>query len=198
MPIISLRRTLGQLPALLVAIPKKLSLHPVQRKPTTWQFSDFAEAAPAKRKRILVSEIEHKSVLEAAELASQRYGCDVEYIPVDRNGVVRLEALERMMELDVLLICVMWVNNEVGSIQPIKSIAALADGAGALLHCDATHALNCERLSFYGIGAHSVSLSAHKIYGPKGVGALLIRRDARWPRLFGQNFRFDKWNVCRG
>ena len=139
----------------------------------------FAEAAPAKRKRILVSEIEHKSVLEAAELASQRYGCDVEYIPVDRNGVVRLEALERMMESDVLLICVMWVNNEVGSIQPIKSIAALADGAGALLHCDATHTLNCERLSFYGIGAHSVSLSAHKIYGPKGVGALLVRRDVQ-------------------
>jgi cysteine desulfurase len=123
----------------------------------------------AGRRRVLVSAVEHDSVLQAAPSAEQ--------IPVDREGVVRLDALDLLLGEDPkpALISVMLANNETGVIQPVAEIAALAHARGALFHCDAVQAAGKIPLDASVIGADLVTLSAHKIGGPPGVGALLAR-----------------------
>ena len=123
----------------------------------------------AGRQRVLVSAVEHGSVLQAAATAEQ--------IPVDRDGVVRLDLLDLMLgkEPTPALVSVMFANNETGVIQPVAEIAALAHARGALFHCDAVQAAGKIPLDSSAIGADLVTLSAHKIGGPPGVGALLAR-----------------------
>lgn len=129
------------------------------------------------RHRILVSAIEHKSVLESARVAARRYDCAVEIIPVDTGGHLDLDALDRALDEDVLMVSVMAANNEIGTLQPSPDIGRLCQRVGALFHCDAVQALTAGTLNVQDIGADMVSLSAHKIYGPKGIGALYVRRD---------------------
>jgi cysteine desulfurase len=134
------------------------------------------KAAAGGRKRIVVSAIEHKCVLAAARALSEHYGFTVEHVGVDRAGRVDLEALQRMVGPDVLMVSVMAVNNEIGVVQDIEEIAAIARDAGALFHCDAAQAPLAVDLDVSAAAVDLVSLSAHKMYGPKGIGALFIRR----------------------
>jgi cysteine desulfurase len=122
----------------------------------------------AGRQRVLVSAVEHGSVLQAAPTA--------EHIPVDRDGVVRLDLLDLMLGKDptLALVSVMIANNETGVIQPVAEIAAVAHAHGALFHCDAVQAAGKIPLDASVIGADLVTLSAHKIGGPPGAGALLM------------------------
>ena len=121
--------------------------------------------------RLIVSAIEHPSVLEAAKAC----GKPLSLIPVDGNGVIDLAALEKLLAGPKALVSVMLANNETGVIQPIRDLVALAQGHGALVHTDAVQALGKIPVNFGLLGADLMTLSAHKLGGPIGAGALVIR-----------------------
>ena len=121
--------------------------------------------------RLLVSAIEHPSVLEAAKAS----GKAVEFIPVDGNGVVDLGALKRMLAGTKALVSVMLANNETGVLQPVADVVRLAHSHGALVHTDAVQALGKVPTNFGLLGVDLMTLSAHKLGGPVGSGALIIR-----------------------
>ena len=138
------------------------------------------------RRRVLASSIEHHAVLDPLHWLVQHEEAELELLPVDRLGRLDLAALEATIASDpgsVALVSVMWANNEVGTVQPIADVVALASAHGIPVHTDAVQALGAVPVDFAAAGVDAMTVSGHKVGGPLGVGALVVRREVELTAL---------------
>ncbi len=146
-------------------------------------------AADARRIRVIASSVEHHAVLDAVRWLATHEGAEVTWLPVDANGMVAPDALRAAVREDpdtIALISVMWANNEVGTLQPITELAAVAHEHGVPLHTDAVQAVGTMHVDFAASGADALTMTGHKLGGAFGCGALLMRRElACVPLLHG-------------
>lgn len=147
-----------------------------------WAIKGLARANRNKGNHIIVSSIEHHSVLESCKKLEEE-GFEITYLKVDKDGLVSLADLLHEIRKDTILISVMAVNNEVGTIQNIKAIAKTAHENGIIFHTDAVQAIGAVKINVQDMEIDAMSISAHKIYGPKGCGALYVKNGIKIENL---------------
>ena len=143
-----------------------------------WAIRGIAHAYSNKGKHIITSAIEHHAVLDSCKKLEEE-GYEVTYLPVDRNGLVSMVELLHSIRKDTTLISIIAVNNEVGTIQNIKAIAKIAHDYGIIFHTDAVQAIGNVKIDVQDMEIDALTISAHKIYGPKGIGCLYLKNGIR-------------------
>lgn len=157
-----------------------------------WAIIGLARANKHKGNHIITSQIEHSTILDACKKLEQE-GFEVTYLPVDKYGFVKLDALMHAIKKETILVSIMAANNEVGTIQNLNAIARSVKEKGIIFHTDAVAAYGAIHLDVNQIPIDSMSLSAHKIYGPKGIGALYVKKGVKIePYIVGGNQEYAK------
>ena len=163
---------------LIGADPKEIIFTSGATESNNMSIKGIARFYASKKKHIITTQTEHKCVLDSCRVL-QDEGFDVTYLPVQTNGLISLQALEEAMRPDTGLVSIMSVNNEIGVIQPIKEIGALCRSKKIFFHTDAAQAVGKIAMDVNEMNIDLMSISGHKIYGPKGIGACYVRRRPR-------------------
>ena len=168
----------GHVAALLNADPKEIVWTSGATEGNNLAIKGAAHFYKTKGKHIVTQKTEHKAVLDTIR-ELERQGFEASYLDVEENGIVSLEKFKAAIRPDTILASIMMVNNEIGVIQPVWEIAEICRGKGIIFHCDAVQGAGRVDIDLQKFKADLLTITAHKIYGPKGIGALYIRRRPR-------------------
>lgn len=179
-PRAAIQKARGQIAECLNADPKEIFFTSGGTESDNWALIGTMEMLESKGKHLIVSAIEHHAILETAQYLEKR-GFSVTKVGVDSDGVLKLDELKKAIRPDTVLISVMTANNEIGSVQPVKEIGAIAHEHGILFHTDAVQAFCHIPIDVQAMNIDMLSASSHKFGGPKGVGFLYIRKGIKLP-----------------
>lgn len=175
-----------QIARLIHADPKEIVFTSGATESDNLALKGVTEMYHEKGDHIITSSTEHRAVLDTAKALEAKRGVKVTYLPVDKFGMVNPEDVRNAITEKTVLISVMYANNEIGTINPIKEIGKIAKEKGVLFHCDATQGVGKVPINVQELGIDLMSFSAHKIYGPKGIGVLYVRKKGPRVRLAAQ------------